>query len=178
VDLVTEAVGKRGAQRAVDETSQQRGLLSCAALTTEEAAGNLAGCVHLFFDVDRQREEVALASGVRGGSRGENRRLAELRHDRASGLACETSGLEAEELSADLSFYEFRVRVHSDVPPVGPVRSRTIAGIVASVAHLRDLQERCQPWPIVSCKPTCGRRMWTEQVDLQLRTDRADAGSA
>ena len=58
VDLVAEALGEGRAQRPVDESAGEDGLVGGLALPAEERPGDLPGGVGPFLDVDGQREEV------------------------------------------------------------------------------------------------------------------------
>jgi hypothetical protein len=66
LDLVAQALHKRGAQRPVDEAAGQDGVLGRAALAPEEGAGDAAGRIHPLFDVHREREEVEPFLGLLG----------------------------------------------------------------------------------------------------------------
>ena len=63
LELVAEPGRKQGANWSVDQPRRQGFLLRGPPFTLEEAAGDTAGCRHLFLIVDGQREEVrALAN--------------------------------------------------------------------------------------------------------------------
>ena len=62
--LVPEALGEERPDGAVDHARVERGLLGGLALALEEAAGDLAGRVHLLLDVDGEREEVRAGAGL------------------------------------------------------------------------------------------------------------------
>ena len=64
LDFVAEALREQRADRTIDHARVQRGLLRGLALALEKAARNLAGGVHLLFDVDGQREEVRARAGL------------------------------------------------------------------------------------------------------------------
>ena len=57
LDFVLEALGKQWADAAVDQPAGKNLLVRRTALTLQEPAGNLAGCVRLFAILDRKREE-------------------------------------------------------------------------------------------------------------------------
>ena len=64
LDFVAEALREQRADRTIDHARIQGGLLGGLALALEEAARNLAGGVHLLFNVDGQREEVRAGAGL------------------------------------------------------------------------------------------------------------------
>mmetsp|Transcript_78776 Transcript_78776/g.218920 ORF Transcript_78776/g.218920 Transcript_78776/m.218920 type:complete len:772 (-) Transcript_78776:1232-3547(-) len=70
LDFVEEAFREQRADRAVDQAAGQGLVLGGAALTLEEAAGDLAGGVGLFEVVDGQREEVLAGLGLGLGDHG------------------------------------------------------------------------------------------------------------
>ena len=75
--IVAETLGKQRTDRTVDETAAKNRRFARAAFALDEAAWNLAGSVHLFFEVNRQRKEVdALARLCRRSRRDEHRRIA------------------------------------------------------------------------------------------------------
>ena len=81
VDLVAEALGERGAQRAVDQAAGEDGLVGGPALTAEERAGDLAGGVHPLLDVDGEGEEVdPFPDAPGGGGRGQDHGVADTGH--------------------------------------------------------------------------------------------------
>ena len=104
LDLVPESFGERRTQRAIDQSCGQDRRLRRAPLPTEEAAGDLAGRVHAFLDVDRQREEVELLLRLRGRDRSdEHFGLPERDQNGAVDEAGETAGLHAEDASVDVT---------------------------------------------------------------------------
>src|SRR5439155_27019256 len=58
LDVVAEILGKQRPDRPVDQAAVQNRLLAGPPLTSNEAAGDLAGGVALLFVVARQREKV------------------------------------------------------------------------------------------------------------------------
>ncbi|MNX81918.1 hypothetical protein D3C86_1136240 [compost metagenome] len=80
--VVAEAIREEGADRTVDQTPGQDGVLGGATLAAHEAAGDAADRVHLLFVVDQQGEEVdALAGGLRHGRRHQHGGAARLDQD-------------------------------------------------------------------------------------------------
>jgi hypothetical protein len=85
-------------------------------------------------------------------------------------LSCESTCLEAEELSADLSFYEFRVLLHSDFLLCVLCDRRATAGIVDG---------RVPAARIAGEVPAMADCQWTahplerlfQEMNSQLRTD-------
>ncbi len=95
--LVAPAVDEQRADRAVDQTGNQRFLLGRTALTLEIAAGNAARGVGLFLVVDSERQEVdALARRLRGNDGREHHGLAIGRHHGTIGLAGDLAGFQPE----------------------------------------------------------------------------------
>jgi hypothetical protein len=102
VDLVAHPLGEGGAQRAVDQPGRQDGRLRRPALTTEEAAGDLAGGVHALLDVDGEGHEVELLFGVLGRRGGDQQLgLAQPDKDGAACLLGQLAGLQIEITAAD-----------------------------------------------------------------------------
>ena len=64
--VVAHALGEERAQRAVDQTGGQDGLLGRTALALDEAAGDLAHGIELFLKVHAQGEEVDARAGRLG----------------------------------------------------------------------------------------------------------------
>ena len=99
--LARPALWKERAQRPVDHSSGEGGLLSGPALTAEEAAGDLARGVHPLLHVDGQREEVDVALIAR--RRGAEHLGIPCRHyDRPGRLLGVLAGLELDRGAADL----------------------------------------------------------------------------
>ncbi len=105
VDLVVEALGEEGADRAVDETRDQGLLLGRAALALEEAAGDAAGRAIFFLIVDGEREEILpFLDRTGGGDRAEHDRLAQSGDHGAVRLAGDAARFERQRLAAPLDF--------------------------------------------------------------------------
>ena len=101
--LVAEALRPERPDRAVDHARGEGGALAGASLALEEAARDLARGVHALFDVDRQREEVGVLSGLRASHcGGENHCLARANDDSAVRLLRELAGFEADLLLSNL----------------------------------------------------------------------------
>ncbi len=101
--LVAEALRPKRPDRAVDHARGEGGALAGASLALEETAGDLARGVHALFDVDRQREEVGVLSGLRTSHcGGENHCLAGANDDSAVRLLRELAGFEADLLLSNL----------------------------------------------------------------------------
>ena len=101
--FVAQGVREQRAQRAVDDAAGEDGLGARAAFTAEERARNLAGSVHLLFDIDGQREEVVvlLRAGTGGGGRQNHRIIIKIGGDGTIRLLGETTGLEAQRALAE-----------------------------------------------------------------------------
>ena len=63
--VVAHSLGEQGAQGAVDQTAGQGRLFGGTAFPLDEAAGNLAHGILLFFEINRQREEIDALPGLR-----------------------------------------------------------------------------------------------------------------
>ncbi len=95
--FVAPALDKQRADRAVDQTGDQRLLLGGTAFALEVAAGDAARGVGLLLIVDGERQEVdALPRCLGGDDGGEHHGLAIGRHDSAAGLAGNLSGFKPE----------------------------------------------------------------------------------
>ena len=97
--LVAETLGERGSQRPVGEPAGQDGLLAGPALTAEERAGNLPGRVHPFLHVDGEGKEVDALAGLARDDGRQQRRVADLHHNRAVRERREPAGLERHDLA-------------------------------------------------------------------------------
>ncbi len=99
VDLVAEALGERGAQRAVDQAAGQDGLVAGLALPAEERAGDLARGVEALLDVDGEGEEVRPFTHRPGGrGRDQHHRVAHADGDGTVGQSGQLAGLEGQGL--------------------------------------------------------------------------------
>jgi hypothetical protein len=96
--LVAQALGECRAQRPVDQPAGEDRVLGRTSLTAEERAGDPPGGIHLFLDVDGEREEVeALPRALAGrGGRQKHRVVVEVGHDGTSGLLGQPTGFEAD----------------------------------------------------------------------------------
>ena len=101
--FVAQGVREQRAQRAVDDAAGEDGLGARAAFTAEERARNLAGSVHLLFNIDGQREEVVvlLRAGTGGGGGQNHGIVVEVGGHGAIGLLGEAAGLEAQRALAE-----------------------------------------------------------------------------
>ena len=101
--FVAQGVREQRAQRAVDDAAGEDGLGARAAFTAEERARNLAGSVHLLFNINGQREEVVvlLRAGTGGGGRQNHRIIIKIGGDGTIRLLGETTGLEAQRALAE-----------------------------------------------------------------------------
>ena len=102
VHLVAEAVREARADRAVDHTSRERGLLTGTALTLKVAARDAAGGVHLLVEVDGQREEVVILAFLGDDHGVEHRGVALLDQTSAGGLFGKLAGLKGVGLAVQL----------------------------------------------------------------------------
>ena len=110
VDLVVETFGEKRADRAIDQTRNQRLLFGRAALTLEETARNAAGSRIFFLVVDGEGEEVlAFLHRTCGRDGAEHYRFAKRREHRAIGLTGNAARFERQGLAAPLDFDFFRV---------------------------------------------------------------------
>ena len=107
--FVAQGVREQRAQRAVDDAAGEDGLGARAAFTAEERARNLAGSVHLLFDIDGQREEVVvlLRAGTGGGGGQNHGIVVEVGGHSAIGLLGEAAGLEAQRALAKRSIVDY-----------------------------------------------------------------------
>ena len=107
--LVAQRVREQRAQRAVDDTAGQDRLGARAAFTAEERARDLAGGVHLLFNVHGQREEVVvlLRAGTGGGGGQHHRIIIQIRGHGAVGLLGEAAGLEAQRALAKRTIVDY-----------------------------------------------------------------------
>ena len=94
MDVVAEAVGKAGADGAVDHAGGEGALVRGARLALEIAAGDAAHGVHLLDEVDGQGEEVEVALLLGDNRGGEQDGVSLLHDDGAGGLLGQLAGLE------------------------------------------------------------------------------------
>ena len=101
--LVAQPLDERRANRSVDETAGQDGVLRWASLPAEERAGNAPGGVHALLDVNRQREEVdGVAWGLGSRRRGQQHGVAvQVDGSRTIGLLSEQTGFETDDVLAE-----------------------------------------------------------------------------
>ena len=97
LNLVADALGEGGAQRAVNQACSQDCFGAGAAFAAEVRCGDLAACVHALFHVHGQREEVeALTGRLADCGCGEQGGLViDGDEDGASSLLCEAAGFKA-----------------------------------------------------------------------------------
>ena len=107
--FVAQGVREQRAQRAVDDAAGEDGLGARAAFTAEERARNLAGSVHLLFNINGQREEVVvlLRAGTGGGGGQNHGIVVEVGGHSAIGLLGEAAGLEAQRALAKRSIVDY-----------------------------------------------------------------------
>jgi hypothetical protein len=123
VDLVAQALGERRPQRPVDQPGGEDGRLGRPALTTEEAAGDLAGGVHALLDVDGQGHEVELLFGMLGRGGGDQQLgLAEADEHGAARLAGQLAGLQIEVTAADGALHTMNCHKVGSLPLPLPLR--------------------------------------------------------
>ena len=107
--LVAQRVRKQRAQRTVDDAAGEDGLGARTAFTAEERARDLAGGVHLLFNVDGQREEVVvlLRAGTGGGGGQNHGIVIEVGGHSTISLLCQAAGLEAQRALAKRSIVDY-----------------------------------------------------------------------
>ena len=107
--LVAQRVRKQRAQRTVDDAAGEDGLGARTAFTAEERARDLAGGVHLLFNVDGQREEVVvlLRAGAGGGGGQNHGIVIEVGGHSSISLLCQAAGLEAQRALAKRSIVDY-----------------------------------------------------------------------
>ena len=107
--FVAQGVREQRAQRAVDDAAGEDGLGARAAFTAEERARNLAGSVHLLFNINGQREEVVvlLRAGTGGGGGQNHGIVVEVGGHSAIGLLGEAAGLEAQRALTKRSIVDY-----------------------------------------------------------------------
>ena len=101
LNFVAHSFGKEGAERAVDQAAEQDRLFAGPALAAEEVAGDAAGGVQLFLEINRQWEEADAgpdAAVHRGG--GQDDRISAADGYGAACLLGEDAGLDADFLVA------------------------------------------------------------------------------
>ncbi len=135
--LVHEAFGEHRTAGAIDQAGRQDFLLAGATLAAEEAAGDLAGRIHLLAVLDEEREPALGVVGFRAGGGGaEHDRLAVADGDGAVGEARHLAGLDDEILAADTDGFRCRlghcllpeVRSASEDDPRSHVMERSLQG--------------------------------------------------
>ena len=105
LDVVAESMGEERPDGPVHEAGGLDGDLARAPLPLEKTAGDLAGGIHLLFEVAGQREEVDSLTGFgRGGGHQDQRITAAHRH-RAAGLSSQPAGLEGDRPVPDFRGY-------------------------------------------------------------------------
>ena len=109
LDLVTQTIDKRRAQRPVGQPAGQDRVGGRAALAAEERAGDAPRGVHALLDVDRQREEVEVVLRVLagGGRRQQHGLVVEVGDDGAGGLLGKPAGLEADGAGAEAPVVDY-----------------------------------------------------------------------
>ena len=107
--LAMPSLREERANRAVDHSRGQRGLLARPCLAAEERARDLARGVMLFLNVNGEGQEVDVAVVARG-RRAEDHGVAGAHHNGATRLTGELSGLEGDLLAAyfhrDAAYFE------------------------------------------------------------------------
>ena len=147
--LVAHALGEERAQRPVGQARGQDGALGGPALAAEEGAGDAAGRVELFFELDAQGEEVdALAHGAGTGGGGQQDRLAGAQGDRAAGQQGQRAGLDHDLVVADMTVELILLNLHGCPYLQGWVMIATAPGQVSALgANANAPAMACQPDP-------------------------------
>src|SRR5262249_57200737 len=105
LSLAAEPLGKKRADRAIDQPRDERLVLARASFALEIAARNLAGSEGLFLVVDGKREEVDASLGfLRSDDGGEHGRLAVGSEDGAIRLPRKFPGLEPKLAPSPIDF--------------------------------------------------------------------------
>ena len=101
--IIPETLGKQRANRAVNETGAENSITGGTSLPLDESAGNLAGRIHLFLIINRQREEIDPFPGF-CGSRGrhQHHRIAIAHENCAIGLLRHLAVLDGQGASTQL----------------------------------------------------------------------------
>jgi len=88
LDVILVALGEQRPDRPVGEAGGQDGRFGRSRLALDEAAGDLAGCVHPLLEIDGEREEVETRTGLGaiGGPQDEGVAVTD-----RDGAACEAS---------------------------------------------------------------------------------------
>ena len=107
--VVAEAVGEERTDRAIDLPRTEHGVFARAAFALDEAARNLAGGVHLLFEIAGEGEEVdAFARFGGGGDGAEHDVLIAVTNQRgAIGLLREFAGFDDHRAPADRKGHGF-----------------------------------------------------------------------
>ena len=123
--LVHVALGEQRPDGPVDLPGGEDGLVRGTRLALDEAAGDLAGCVHALLDVHGQREEVLrFAAFLPADGSHQDHSVSAAHYDGAARLLGETASLEGDCLAPDLGlnndhsllFFLFQMQ-----PPPGAV---------------------------------------------------------
>ena len=169
VDLVAEALREVGPQRPIGEAAGQDGAVGGSALTTKEAAGDLAGGVHALFHVHGQREEVhPLAYRLGRGGGHQHVGAADAADHGGVGLAGELAGLQGEQLVGGAGDR----RAHADgfCHLFGPFRARCRARARSTGTHQFPDRTRRSRRPPGSCFGTWELAAGSSRPDT-ARTD-------
>ena len=103
LDVVAVVLREERPQRAVGQPGGEDRVLGGPALALDEAAGDLAGGVHLLFELDLEREEVdAFARLLRCGRGRQDDGLAVGHQDRAAGLFRHAARLQGQRAAGQL----------------------------------------------------------------------------
>src|SRR6185436_11421027 len=105
-----EALGEERADRAIDHASRKRGPEGRTAFAARKAAGDFAGGVELFSELDGEREEVGAGARVLRTARGqENAGVAVAHEDGAIGLFGHFAGFDREGFATHLARYTMNI---------------------------------------------------------------------
>ena len=80
LQVIAEPAGEQGAQRPIDQASNQRGALGRAGFTTHEAAGDATGGIEPLFVVAGEGEKINALPRIRSGGGDQHSRVSTLNH--------------------------------------------------------------------------------------------------
>ena len=117
LDFIEKSVGEKRTNRTIDEATCEGFFFARAALTLEESAGELTGCIGLFDVIDRKREKVLSGFGFfLRNDRCQDNRIVHLADDGARSLASNFARCERHVVIAESErFGDFVKHGHRDL---------------------------------------------------------------